>query len=80
MLPNLASIGRYILTSDIFDVLKRLNPGTDGEIQLADAINDLAKQDKVEAVELDGKRFDCGSVHGFIKAINFEYKKRGGGV
>ena len=77
---NLASIGRYILTSDIFNVLKRLNPGTDGEIQLADAINDLAKQDKVEAVELDGKRFDCGSVHGFIKAINFEYKKRGGGA
>ena len=73
---NLASIGRYILNPEIFQILKSIKPGANGELQLADAINVLAKSGKVESVITKGKRFDCGSIHGYIKAINFEYKRR----
>ena len=66
---NLASIGRYILTPDIFDILRKQAPGAGGEIQLADAINTQAAAGQVEAVRLKGRRFDCGSVDGFLKAI-----------
>lgn len=66
---NLASIGRYVLTPDIFDILRTQAPGAGGEIQLADAINTQAAEGKVEAVPLDGQRFDCGSVKGFVQAI-----------
>ena len=59
---NLASIGRYILTPDIFDILRVQPGGTGGEIQLADAINTQAVNNTVEAVMLNGQRFDCGSV------------------
>ena len=73
---NLASIGRYVLTPDIFTTLRGLRAGSSGEIQLADAINTQAQNGSVEAVRLNGKRFDCGSVNGFIQAINYEYQKR----
>jgi UTP--glucose-1-phosphate uridylyltransferase len=73
---NLASIGRYVLTSDIFAVLKDLPTGAGGEVQLADAINLQAKNSLVEAVEIKGRRFDCGSVSGFMAAANHEYRKR----
>ena len=73
---NLASIGRYVLTPKIFSILKSLNKGASGELQLADAIDELAKQNLVEALEITGKRFDCGSVDGFVKAIIYEYKRR----
>ena len=66
---NLASIGRYILTPDIFDILRNQLPGTGGEIQLADAFNTQAKNHGVEAVMLDGGRFDCGSVQGYLEAV-----------
>jgi UTP--glucose-1-phosphate uridylyltransferase len=66
---NLASIGRYVLTPDIFDVLQLQPAGLGGEIQLADAINSIAIEDKVESVLLEGKRFDCGSINGYVKAI-----------
>jgi UTP--glucose-1-phosphate uridylyltransferase len=66
---NLASIGRYILTPDIFDILKNQSVGFAGEIQIADAINTQALNNMVEAVYLNGKRFDCGSLKGYIKAI-----------
>ena len=59
---NLASIGRYVLTPDIFDTLRGLKAGSGGEIQLADAINIHAQQGLVETVPLNGRRFDCGSV------------------
>ena len=72
---NLASIGRYILTPDIFEVLRKIPVGSGGEIQLADAINVQAKRGLVNTVKLKGKRFDCGSVTGFIEATNFEFKK-----
>lgn len=66
---NLASIGRYVLTPDIFDILKTQAPGSGGEIQLADAINTQASWGRVDAVTLNGQRFDCGSVKGFLQAI-----------
>ena len=72
---NLASIGRYVLTSDIFDILRDISTGSGGEIQLADAINIQAKQGSVSTVHLKGQRFDCGSVNGFVNATNFEFKK-----
>ena len=73
---NLASIGRYILTPDIFDTLRTLPAGTSGEIQLADALNSHAQNDLLEAVELKGKRFDCGAIDGFMNASVHEYSKR----
>ena len=66
---NLASIGRYVLTPDIFDLLRAQPPGAGGEIQLADAINTQAITGSVEAVTLSGSRFDCGSVRGYLDAI-----------
>ena len=72
---NSASIGRYVLTSEIFDILENQTVGKGGEIQLADAINLLAKENKVEAVKLKGHRFDCGSVKGYLSGINFVANK-----
>ena len=66
---NLASIGRYILTPDIFDILRNQVIGAGGEIQLADSINLQAKNNRVETVLLNGKRFDCGSIQGYVEAI-----------
>ena len=65
---NLASIGRYILTPDIFDILRNQSIGIAGEIQLSDSIAVLAVNNMVEAVMLNGNRFDCGSILGYIKA------------
>ena len=72
---NLAAIGRYILTPDIFDELKNIKPGKGGEIQLTDAIMAQAKKGMVLAYKFKGKRFDCGSVEGFIEATNYFYEK-----
>ena len=74
---NLASIGRYVLTSDIFEILRRQPPDAGGEIQLADAINTQAARGAVEAVKLNGRRFDCGSVRGYLDAIMHVADRRG---
>ncbi len=66
---RLASIGRYVLTPDIFDILRAQTAGAGGEIQLADAINRQAEDGRVASVKLRGERFDCGSVEGYIDAI-----------
>ena len=66
---DLASIGRYVLTPDIFDILRGQAAGAGGEIQLADAIDTQARAGAVRAVELEGRRFDCGSVRGYLDAI-----------
>ena len=66
---NLASIGRYVLTPDIFDILRNQSIGVAGEIQLTDSINTQALNNMVETVLLNGKRFDCGSIEGYINAI-----------
>jgi len=73
---NLASIGRYILTPDIFNSLRALPAGSGGEIQLADALNLHAQDGLLEAISLKGIRFDCGSVDGFMSATAHEYSKR----
>ena len=73
---RLASIGRYVLTPDVFEVLRYLPKGAGGEIQLADALNIQAKNGLVDAVPLKGQRFDCGSIEGFMKASAHEYKKK----
>ena len=73
---NLASIGRYVLTPDIFDILRNQQPGAGGEIQLADAINTQAANNAVEAVKLNGRRFDCGSVEGYLDAIMHVAERR----
>lgn len=72
---NLAIIGRYILTPDIFDILRDTKPGKGGEIQITDALLEQAKQGKVIAYKFKGKRFDCGSVDGFVEATNYFYNK-----
>ena len=72
---NLAIIGRYILTPDIFDIIRDTKPGKGGEIQITDALLTLAKQGKVLAYKFEGKRFDCGSVDGFVEATNYFYNK-----
>ena len=72
---NLASIGRYVLNYDIFQILRELPLGIAGEIQLADAINIQARLGMIESAMIKGNRFDCGSVEGFIEAIMHVYKK-----
>jgi len=72
---NLAIIGRYILTPDIFTILKETKPGKGGEIQITDALLEQAKIGKVIAFKFKGKRFDCGSVDGFVEATNYFYEK-----
>ena len=67
---NMAIIGRYILTPDIFDILKSIPIGDGGEIQITDALLEQAKQGKVIAYKFKGTRFDCGSVKGHIQATN----------
>jgi UTP--glucose-1-phosphate uridylyltransferase len=75
---NMAIIGRYILTPDIFDILKNTAPGRAKEIQITDALREQAKQGKVIAYKFKGKRFDCGSVDGFVEATNYFYKQTKG--
>ena len=72
---NLASIGRYVIATAIFDTLRGLKAGSGGEIQLADAIDIHAQQGSVETVRLNGRRFDCGSVYGFLDAIMHQAKR-----
>jgi UTP--glucose-1-phosphate uridylyltransferase len=68
---NLAVIGRYILTPDIFDILRNTPPGRNGELQLTDALQTQAKNGNVIAYRFAGRRFDCGSVEGFVAATNY---------
>jgi len=65
---TLAVIGRYVLTPRIFELLGELTPGAGGEIQLTDAISQLLSHERVLAVRLPGRRFDCGSKLGYLQA------------
>ncbi len=76
---NLAIIGRYILTPDIFDILRETKAGKGGEIQITDALLTQAKEGGVLAYKFKGKRFDCGSVDGFVEATNYFYDKQKNG-
>lgn len=70
---NLAIIGRYILTPDIFEILRDTEPGNNGELQITDALLQQAKSGCVMAYGFKGRRFDCGSVGGFVEATNYYY-------
>src|SRR5262245_16322541 len=72
---NLGVIGRYVLTPRIFDLLAEIVPGAGGEIQLTDAISALLAHERVLAVRLPGRRFDCGSKLGYLQA-SVEYGVR----
>ena len=74
---NMAIIGRYILTPDIFDILKNTKPSKGGEIQITDALLTQAKQGKVIAYKFKGKRFDCGGIKGYVEATNYFAKQQG---
>lgn len=69
---DLAIIGRYILTPEIFGALEKTKPGKGGEIQLTDALKVLIKTQEIYAYEFDGQRYDAGDKLGFLKA-NLSY-------
>ncbi len=66
---TLAVVGRYILSGDVFDRLRKVRPGAGGEIQLTDGIVALLEQEPVLAYRFDGVRYDCGSKIGYLKAM-----------
>jgi len=70
---NLAIIGRYLLTPDIFEIIENTAPAKNNEIQITDALLTQAKGKGVLAYKFKGKRFDCGSMDGFVEATNFYY-------
>jgi UTP--glucose-1-phosphate uridylyltransferase len=72
---NLAVVGRYILTPRIFDLLERTPRGAGNEIQLTDGIAALLQEEQVLAYEFEGRRYDCGSKLGYLKAT-IEYGLR----
>jgi UTP--glucose-1-phosphate uridylyltransferase len=65
---------RYILTPDIFDTIRETPSGKNGELQITDALMNQAKKGMVLAYKFKGRRFDCGSVDGFVQATNFFYE------
>ncbi|MEH6627042.1 MAG: UTP--glucose-1-phosphate uridylyltransferase GalU [Motiliproteus sp.] len=72
---NLAIIGRYILTPDIFQLIADTKPGKGGEIQITDALMKQASEGKVIGYKFKGRRFDCGSVPGYVDATNFCFEQ-----
>jgi UTP--glucose-1-phosphate uridylyltransferase len=71
---NLAIIGRYILTPDIFGKIEQTEPGKNGEVQITDALMKQAQEGCVMAYKFRGKRFDCGSIEGFVEATNHVFE------
>lgn len=75
---NIAIMGRYIITSEIFEILENTKPGKGGEIQLTDALKELAKRQAMYAYNFEGKRYDAGDKLGFLKAtVEFALKRDG---
>jgi len=73
---NLSVVGRYLFTPDIFSILENTPPGRNGEIQLADAMDTLARKGRMYAYEYEGMQFDTGDKLGFLKAnIFYGYKE-----
>jgi len=72
---NMAIIGRYILTPDIFNILENIEHDKNGELQITDALRMQAQEGRVIAFKFKGKRFDCGTVDGFLEANNYFAKK-----
>jgi UTP--glucose-1-phosphate uridylyltransferase len=72
---NLAVVGRYVLSSKIFKYLKNLKPTVGGEVQLTDAIKLMLNDKNVVGYLYEGKKFDCGSRHGYVNAIQYLAKE-----
>ncbi|MBU5226457.1 UTP--glucose-1-phosphate uridylyltransferase GalU [Clostridium senegalense] len=72
---NIAILGRYIITPEIFNILENIKPSKNNEIQLTDALNELSKKESVYAYNFTGKRYDIGDKLGFLKA-NIEFALR----
>jgi UTP--glucose-1-phosphate uridylyltransferase len=72
---NLAIIGRYVFTSDIFNYLEKLKPGVGGEYQLTDAIKEMLDSRQVLGKVMDGKRYDIGKSDEYIDLLNLIYKE-----
>lgn len=73
---NVAILGRYIITPQIFDILENTEPGKGGEIQLTDALKTLISQEAMYAYNFQGRRYDVGDKLGFLQAtIEFALKK-----
>jgi len=72
---NIAILGRYIITPEIFNILENTPPGANGEIQLTDALNQLSRTEAVYAYEFSGRRYDVGDKLGFLEAT-VEYALR----
>lgn len=71
-----AIIGRYVITSSVMKALEEINVGCNNELQLTDALNLVARRERVYGYEFEGKRFDCGTRSGLLEAtINFAYKR-----
>ncbi|MBQ7514749.1 MAG: UTP--glucose-1-phosphate uridylyltransferase GalU [Schwartzia sp.] len=73
---ELAVLGRYVLDPEIFEILEHTQPGRGGEIQLTDAIRELAGQQAVYAYQFDGRRYDIGDKEGFLEATVEQALKR----
>ena len=73
---NIAILGRYIITPEIFEILETLPPGKNGEVQLTDALRMLSKKEAMYAYDFDGVRYDVGDKLGFLKAtVDFALKR-----
>ena len=73
---NVAILGRYIITPEIFNILENQAPGKGGEIQLTDALKTLGKQEAIYAYNFEGRRYDVGDKLGFLEAtIDFALKR-----
>jgi len=74
---NLAIIGKYVVTPEIFEALEKATPSKDGEIRLIDGFNELIKTQQIYGYELEGKRYDTGNTLGFIEAtIDYALKRK----
>lgn len=79
-LSNYAILGRYVLSSEIFDILENTAPGHGGEIQLTDGMRALCRRAPMIAVDFEGRRYDTGNLIGFLEAtIDFALKSSAAG-
>ena len=73
---NIAILGRYIITPEIFNILENQEPGKGGEIQLTDALQTLSKKEAIYAYNFEGRRYDVGDKLGFLEAtVDFALKR-----
>ena len=75
---RVAILGRYIISPAVFELLARTEPGKGGEIQLTDALDELARKEAVYAYIFEGRRYDVGSKQGFLEAtVEYALRREG---